>query len=240
MNRTVLAALAAFALSAPALLAQETPARMDFDLPFSSRHFEKPKNTNAQSKSSIDIGNICLGPLFTQSGYPYDFNPSKSFEVALLFTKKNRITNGFWFCYGVGLDWRNFAITNGNLLSNNAGDPVIPRLGISSYDSAISKLKVFSVDFPLLFSVNIVNGFGLTFGPVINLNTDSWIKNKTTSNGHTGKEKFNTPQANLLTVDIMAQINIKSISLFAKYSPMSLMDKAYWPEFEHFSIGIAL
>ena len=45
---------------------------------------------------------------------------------------------------------------------------------------------------------------------------------------------------NLATVDFMFQINLKDVSLFVKYSPFDLMDKSYWPQFQHFSVGIAL
>lgn len=238
MNKILMAALAAFALSAPALHAQKTDARMDFDLPFSMQYPEKHKSTGG--RTSIDLGNICVGPLFTRSAFPYDFNPSKSCEISIFGTSKGKIAPGFQYALGVGVDWKNFAITNGNILHDSPAGPVTEfyRGDISS--RPISKLKVFSVTFPVLFSVNIVNGFGFSFGPIINLNTSAWIKNKYMVEGQLNKDRIRTPYTNLLTVDIMAQINIKSISLFAKYSPMSILDKAYWPEFEHFSIGIAL
>ena len=46
-------------------------------------------------------------------------------------------------------------------------------------------------------------------------------------------------QRQLLTVDAMFQINLKYFSIYAKYSPMNVMDKKYWPEFTTWTFGIA-
>ena len=82
-------------------------------------------------------------------------------------------------------------------------------------------------------------GFGFTLGPVVNLNAGSSIVNKFSLDGNKLKDKYKRVHCNLITVDAMFQLNLKYFSIYAKYSPMNLMDKKYWPEFTTWSIGIA-
>ena len=103
----------------------------------------------------------------------------------------------------------------------------------------VSKLRVFSINAPLLYSYDFGGGFGFTLGPVVNLNTGSSIVNKYEQGGDKQKDKYKRVHCNLITVDAMFQLNLKYFSIYAKYSPMNLMDKKYWPEFTTWSIGIA-
>ena len=102
----------------------------------------------------------------------------------------------------------------------------------------ISRLTVFSFNMPLLYSCNW-GGFGFTVGPVVNLNASSSIVNKYSINGDGQKDKFKHVHCNLVTVDALFQLNLKYFSIYAKYSPMNLMDKKYWPEFTTWTFGIA-
>ena len=76
-------------------------------------------------------------------------------------------------------------------------------------------------------------------GPVLNLNASRSIVNKYTVNGERQKDKYKNAHCNLVTVDAMFQINLKFVSVYVKYSPMSVMDKKYWPEFQTWTIGIS-
>ena len=73
----------------------------------------------------------------------------------------------------------------------------------------------------------------------MNFNAASSIVNKFSVDGEKDKDKIKNVHCNLLTVDAMFQINLKYFSIYAKYSPMNVMDKKYWPEFTTWTFGIA-
>ena len=104
-----------------------------------------------------------------------------------------------------------------------------------------SYLRVFSFSVPILYSYDFGGGWGFTLGPVIQLNVSSKIKTKYwDAEGQKKKISDKNVHCNLATVDFMFQLNLREISLFVKYSPFDLMDRSYWPQFQHFSVGIAL
>ena len=121
-------------------------------------------------------------------------------------------------------------------MAENGQIPVAPFQGGAL---KVSKLRVFSLNTPLLYSFDFGGGFGFTLGPVVNLNAGSSIVNKYSRNEDKDKDKYKCVHCNIITVDAMFQLNLKYFSIYAKYSPMNLMDKKYWPEFNTWSIGIA-
>jgi len=202
----------------------------DFDKPFYKKFFDDDDSP---------VGNIGLGALKTNSTAPFDFNPYNSLEV--FFYGLEEIHKGHsWFSYGAGMTWKNFTLTGDTAMSKltdgSIGTGPFPEGSVPK----LSRLRVLSFSFPLLYSYEIGNGFGFTLGPVVNLNAGSCINTKYTVNGNKQKDKYQKVHANIATVDLMFELNLKVISLYAKYSPLAPMDKAYWPDFQYFSFGIAL
>ena len=70
-------------------------------------------------------------------------------------------------------------------------------------------------------------GFGFTIGPVVNLNACSSIVNKYRLNDEKQKDKYKRAHCNLATVDLMFQLNFRDVGVYAKYSPMNIMDTDY-------------
>lgn len=203
---------------------------LDFDIPFYKKLKKKP--------CEVDLGTFYIGSNFTNAAQPYDFSPQNSMEFAFFMLDSN--TKGRrTFSFGPGFSWRNFAITGDRLLYK-ADDGTIP---FGSYPAGaspkLSKLRVFSFSFPMLYTYNFGHGFGITLGPVANLNASSSIVNKYRVNDEKQKDKYKNVHCNIVTVDAMVQLNLKHFSLYAKYSPMSLMDRKYWPDFQTWTIGIS-
>lgn len=213
-----------------AKMLEDGRVHLDFDIPFYKKLKKKP--------CEVEVGTFYVGSNFTNAARPYDFSPQNSMEFAFFMLDSN--TKGrSTFSLGPGFAWRNFAITGDRLLYK-ADDGTIP---FGSYpvgaSPKVSKLRVFSISFPMLYTCNFGNGFGITLGPVVNLNANSSIVNKYRTNDEKQKDKYKNVHCNAVTVDAMAQLNLKYFSIYAKYSPMSLMDKKYWPEFQTWTIGIS-
>ena len=60
------------------------------------------------------------------------------------------------------------------------------------------------------------------------------------TNDEKQKNKYKRAHCNLATVDVMFQLNFRDVGVYAKYSPMNIMDTDYWPEFKHWAIGLTL
>ena len=199
---------------------------LDFDIPF----YHKIKN-------SALVGAVGVGTIFSNSKAPLDFNPQNSLEF-YFYTLDSKTHGHSTFSFGPGITFRNLGLTGGNAMSL-AEDGRISVAPFQGGALKVSKLRVFSINAPLLYSYDFGGGFGFTLGPVVNLNTGSSIVNKYEQGGDKQKDKYKRVHCNLITVDAMFQLNLKYFSIYAKYSPMNLMDKNYWPEFTTWSIGIA-
>lgn len=202
---------------------------LDFDIPF----YHKIKNYG----SSALVGAVGVGTIFSYSKAPLDFNPQNSLEF-YFYTLDSQTHGHSTFSFGPGITFRNLGLTGGNAMSL-AEDGRISVAPFQGGALKVSKLRVFSINAPLLYSYDFGGGFGFTLGPVVNLNTGSSIVNKYEQGGDKQKDKYKRVHCNLITVDAMFQLNLKYFSIYAKYSPMNLMDKKYWPEFTTWSIGIA-
>ena len=93
---------------------------------------------------------------------------------------------------------------------------------------------------PIFYNLGFGRGYGITIGPVVNFNASSSIVNKYTIDGDKRKDKYKYVHCNLVTVDAMAQLNLRDVSIYGRYSPMNVMDKKYWPEFSTWSVGVAV
>ena len=210
--------------------ADKKHVHLDFDIPFYNKIKKGP--------DEAVIGAFGIGAIFSDSKAPLDFNPQNSLEF-FLYALDSRTSGRSTFSFGPGITFRNLGLTGGNAMSmaENGQISVAPFEGIGALK--VSKLKVFSLNAPLLYSFDFGGGFGFTLGPVINLNAGSSIVNKYSLGEDKDKDKYKRVHCNIITVDAMFQLNLKYFSIYAKYSPMNLMDKKYWPEFTTWSIGIA-
>lgn len=204
---------------------------LDFDIPF----YHKIKKTGTRTV----VGAMGVGAIFSNSTAPLDFSPQNSLEFYYYALDSHTYTRGHsTFSFGPGITFRNLGLTGGDAMSmtENGKISVAPFQGGAL---KVSKLRVFSINVPMLYSCDFGGGFGFTLGPVVNLNTGSSIVNKYSLDGDKMKDKNKHVHCNIITVDAMFQLNLKYFSIYAKYSPMNLMDKKYWPEFSTWSIGIA-
>ncbi len=204
---------------------------LDFDIPF----YRKIKMYNHDL-----VGSFYVGSNITDSKAPFDFSPQNSMEFAF-YLLDSKTMGRSTFSWGPGFTWRNYALTGSSLMMKDDTDGSID---MGKYrDGAtpkVSKLRVFSINIPLLYSCDVYHGFGFTVGPVVSLNAGSSIVNKYMMNGEKMKDKYKNVHCNTVTVDAMVQLHLKYFSIYAKYSPMSVMDKNYWPEFQTWTVGIAL
>ena len=204
---------------------------LDFDIPF----YKKIRRFDDDL-----VGSFYVGSNITDSKAPFDFSPQNSMEFAF-YMLDSKSWGRNTFSWGPGFTWRNYALTGSKLMWKDDSDGTV-KIGeyIQGASPKVSKLRVFSINVPLLYSCNISHGFGFTLGPVVSFNTGSSIVNKYVLNGEKQKDKYKNVHCNVVTVDAMVQLNLRYFSIYAKYSPMNVLDKNYCPEFQTWTVGIAL
>ena len=201
--------------------------QLDFDIPF----YRKLKYD-----SHAVIGAMGVGMMFTAP--EMSFHPQNSLEY-FIYALDSKTKGHNTFSFGPGVTFCNYGMTGTNAMTmDDDGNIVIGSFPASSVPK-ISKLRVFSINAPLLYSFSFGDGFGFTLGPVVNLNASSSIVNKYSVNGEKQKDKYKNAHCNIVTVDAMFQLNLKYLSLYVKYSPMNVMDTKYWQGFQTWTFGIA-
>ena len=170
-----------------------------------------------------------------------DVSMNHSFEIFWTiaqwgYTPKN--SRSTW-SVGFGIGWRNYRM-NGNMrfqktadnnviVSPYAGENVVPKF---------SRVKVFSLQMPLLYRYKFSKNFAFSVGPVLNLNTHSSLKTRYKMDGQKHKDKANDARVNPVSVDFMGIIDTPFIELYLKYSPCNVLKTDYAPKFQSLSVGI--
>ena len=205
---------------------------LDFDIPFYRR-------VRQYRTMATEAGCVGAGALVYESSGALGFSPQNSLEFwGFLPFRHNKGRHSF--TYGPGVSFKNFGITgNKAMIMTEDGDITIGRFKDGSIPR-ISRLTLFSLDMPLFYSFGFGRRYGITRGPVFNLNASSSLGNAYTIDGDKRKDKYRQVHCNLVTFDAMVQLNLKSVSVYGRYSPMNVMDKKYWPEFSSWSAGVAL
>ena len=147
--------------------------------------------------------------------------------------------NGYSF--GIGLDWRNYRMTGFSHFEKGNNGVV----GLANYPEGcepdFSRIKIFSLQFPLMWNYRFNKHCSFSLGTVFNLNLYGSIKNKyRDADGQKRKETVKHIHQRPFTVDIMASMNIRSLpTIYCKYSPMSILnsDFADHSNFQPLSFG---
>lgn len=207
---------------------------IDFDIPF----YGKIKN---KGKSHIELPCTGFGLIYSGTSDPLDFNVSRSIEIQPFCFYAETHWQQNTLSLGLGILSRNFTMTGNTMLSCGEDGSILAGPYPAGSKPKLSRLSVFSITVPLLYSYNIKNGYGFSVGPVVDFNTKSVLKAKYRVDGNKHKDKYKFVHCNPITVDLMAQANLKHFSLYVRYSPMDLMDNHWWPKMhQQVSFGVML
>ena len=169
----------------------------------------------------------------------------KSFELSWLkimaVQAKNRYGNSF--SLGVGINWRNYRTTLGNRFIVNDGQVDLDDYPAGS-QALLSRIKIFSVQFPLLYHQKLP--FGITkekisfeLGPIFNLNTHASVLSAWKDGSTDAEYKVNGINIRPFTIDLFAMLNLWSFGgIYARYTPYNALTGNNLVNFHQFSTGL--
>ncbi len=173
-------------------------------------------------------------------GMKSKFFGSREFIVGLRYeyTPKKALQS-----YSVGLwaKWSRYALDKKSFTKLDNG---VVALGDfpDQASSTGSSINIFSLSVPFFFTQKFGHkcDWSLTLGPVVNFNLRGRVNNQY----EIGDNDFDINTKGIeyrpITVDLMGMITYKKVSIFCKYSPMTVFKKDMGPEFHALSLGVFL
>lgn len=174
-----------------------------------------------------------------------DLRWAKSFEIGWLNALAVRYTHkSLSVSLGLGFDWRNYNMTTrDHRMIPNASTGVALAPYPEGSTPGNSRIKVFSLGFPLLYTQRIPGTtLSLTAGGIFNVNTHASLKTHYTDElGNKIEEYAEGIHRRKVSFDIYGSIHLyKAVSIYARYSPQSVLSGAGVPKFKPLSVGISL
>lgn len=171
---------------------------------------------------------------------------SKSFEIgwvnAFAVRYSHRMAS---VSLGIGFDWRNYNTTS----HTHYMTPVAAGTGVATVPypdgvkSGNSRIKVFSLGFPLLYTQRIPHStLSLTAGGIFNLNTHaSLLTHYTDTDGNSIEEFSQNVHRRRFSWDLYGAIKFyNNVGLYVRYSPQSVLYGRDVPKFNPLSVGVTL
>jgi len=187
--------------------------------------------------------NYCISPhvgvgvgLATNLPEGLSFAPMRSWEfyfgLSYDYTPKDKLQT---YSAGMGVSFRNFGTHSGKMLTKGGNYATIT----PDMTDMKSSIRVVSFSIPLLFTQKMghKSPFRLTLGPVVNFN-GTHINNHYSIGDDEYDVKTHKIGTRPVTVDILGILSFRALSVYCKYSPMSVLKNSSGMEFKSVSFGI--
>lgn len=141
-----------------------------------------------------------------------------------------------YFSVGLGFDWRNYRMTNDTRFVRTDDGDVALGVYPPGAKPKFSRIKVFSINFPVLYHHKFDKDWGFGLGGILNWNTYASIKSKYKLDGGTHKFVDKDINHRKFTVDMMGIFYNPLFDFYVKYSPMDVL-KEPSVKFRALSVG---
>ncbi|MCR4958925.1 MAG: hypothetical protein K6B13_10055 [Prevotella sp.] len=157
----------------------------------------------------------------TKADSRLDFSTFKSWEFFANIIQWDHAMDRRWrdkFSFGLGIDWRNYRITDDMLFTKGEdGNVTVDRYPLE-FEPKFSRIKVFSLTATLRYEHDFGYGFAIGFGPVVNFNTYASIKTRYKFLGEKQKRIEKNIRQRPITIDWMLNMRIADFPFYVKYS----------------------
>lgn len=173
----------------------------------------------------------------------FNTNMGRSVELGFIFCEQAipfSINTGLTF--GLGFNWRNYKIDDNCWMRKNGGFVTVEKLP-EGYDLKYSKLRVFSINLPMVFELQQKsgNGFYGYVGTQADFRLARRVVNKySDEDGNSRKNTAKHVRTLPVGCDLIAQIGCKDIAIYGKYSITSLFEDGRGPIGKAITVGARL
>lgn len=172
-----------------------------------------------RNELSLHLGVGFTAP--TKADSRLDFSTFKSWEFFATIMQWDHAMDRRWrnkFSLGLGVDWRNYRITDDHLFTKTSdGHVTLDRYPLE-FEPKFSRIKVFSLTATLRYEHDFGDGFAIGFGPIVNFNTYASIKTRYKFLGDKVKHVEKNIGQRPITIDWMLNMRIAGFPFYVKYS----------------------
>lgn len=214
----------------------ECADRWDFVTPFK-------RNKNKDVSYQLEMGGLYFG-MVTGLNAPESMNldMTASYEIGADLLALNTLSKGkrHDLSIGFGIDWRNYRMTGRTRFVKQEDGS----LGTGAYpegaDVKFSRLKVFSLTFPLRYAYGFCKDFSVNAAAILSLNTYGSLKTRYKLEGEKVREFSRNIHQHPVSVDFEVGVAWRSMGFYVKYSPVSVLKNDFGPDFKPLSTGIKI
>ena len=218
---------------------REKDINWDFTIPFVNTKSSSP-TTQKRGRFIVDptFGFGIIGATEQDKGVDLSFT-NGSFEYILdrIVGFEYKTTRNSYVGVTFGLDWRNYKMI-GNSRWVKDGD----NTSIINYpegaDIDYSRLRTLSLTLSFMYGYDFNRYINMKIGPMVSFNTRGNIKTCYSLNGESFKDKQKNINIAPVTVDFRAEVNIRFVGLYFKYSPCNVLNSSFGPAFKPMSAGL--
>lgn len=230
--------IAALFMSCVSVSAQDTvpkeednPGGWDFTAPFVRVSPEK-----GQAKFSIHLSSSFsfgfISGVNQAEGVSIDMGQSYEMHWDNVLNARAKVGRRGMFTLGLGFDWRNYRMTNGNrFVEDETGHITI------SDDTPVefSRIHTFSLSVPLKYYHQLGKHVYLGVGPELYFTPHASLKDR-----YDSKNKMLDTHIhhNRFSLDVGAELIVHGFGLYYKYNPFNVLDTNYGPKFSSMTVGI--
>lgn len=182
--------------------------------------------------------NVYLG-VTSPVSKPYGLNGSIEFGIGkIVGLGVAPWTKGPQFAIGIGIHYRQYTLHHSQIFSV---DNHVLSIIDAGTDRVSSRLRNFGFQIPVTIFQPFGNGIGLTVGAAAVLNTYTRASSRATFDDIEYTNNYKGLHQRLLTADIFAILGWKNnFGIYVRYTPTSLFEKQWGPQFNTLSFGISL
>lgn len=212
---------------------EENPGGWDFSGPglsVKTNHEHGRTKFSADLSSSFSFGFI--SGVNQDEGVSIDMGQSFEIHWDNVFSAKAKVGRRGLFDIGIGLDWRNYRMTNGNMFDEDeAGHISIT----NDTPLKFSRIHTFSISVPIKYYHQLGKHVYFGVGPELYFTPHASLKNRFDKKNKTLDTHIHH---NRFSFDVGAELMIRGIGVYYKYNPFSVLDTNYGPKFSSMTVGI--
>ena len=212
---------------------EEDPGGWDFTGPCLTVS-KRPGNAkfHVQLGSSFAFGFI--SGVKQDEGVSIDMGQSYEMHWDNVISTRTKVGHHGLFRAGIGFDWRNYRMINGNIFSKDETGHICI---VDGTPVRFSRIHTFSLSFPLKYYYQLAKHTYVAIGPELYFTPHASMKTR-----YDSKNRIvdNYIHHNRFSMDLGAEFMVNHVGIYYKYNPFSVLNTDFGPKFQSMTVGVKL